>query len=108
MAINADVLKSIVSITQFNKGQASKIFDRVRTERQLVVLKNNTPTAVILSTEEFERMCGIEENYQSLLLEQESIANHDKLSTILSRQSSLLASPMLISKKKKMSKSNEL
>ena len=56
MAITADVLNSLVSITQFNKGQASKIFDRLRTERQLVVLKNNAPSAVILSPEEYERL----------------------------------------------------
>ena len=44
----ANILKSLVPITQFNRGQASRIFDRLRTERQLVVLKNNQPAAVIL------------------------------------------------------------
>lgn len=75
MAITADVLNSLISITQFNKGQASKIFDRLRTERQLVVLKNNAPSAVILSPEEYERLAEIEEDYQLLLLVQERIAN---------------------------------
>ena len=28
-----NILKSLVSITQFNKGQAAKIFDRLKTER---------------------------------------------------------------------------
>ncbi len=74
MAITADLLKSLVSVTQFNKGQASKIFDRLRTERQLVVLKNNTPSAVILSPEEYERLSDIEEDYRLLLLAQERIA----------------------------------
>lgn len=75
MAITADVLNSLVSVTQFNKGQASKIFDRLRTEHQLVVLKNNTPSAVILSPEEYKRLSEIEENYQLLLLAQKRIAN---------------------------------
>ncbi len=75
MAITTDVLNSLISITQFNKGQASKIFDRLRTERQLVVLKNNAPSAVILSPEEYERLAEIEEDYQLLLLAQERIAN---------------------------------
>lgn len=75
MAITADVLNSLVSVTQFNKGQASKIFDRLRTERQLVVLKNNAPSAVILSPEEYERLADIEEDYRLLLLTQERIAN---------------------------------
>ena len=75
MAITTDVLNSLISITQFNKGQASKIFDRLRTERQLVVLKNNAPSAVILSPEEYERLAEIEEDYQLLLLAQQRIAN---------------------------------
>ena len=59
MAITADLLNSLVSVTQFNKGQASKIFDRLRTERQLVVLKNNAPSAVILSPEEYADKMGV-------------------------------------------------
>lgn len=75
MAITADALQSLVSVTQFNKGQASRIFDRLRTERQLIVLKNNAPTAVILSPEEYQRLAEIEEDYRLLLLAQERIAN---------------------------------
>lgn len=82
MAITTDVLNSLISITQFNKGQASKIFDRLRTERQLVVLKNNAPSAVILSPEEYERLAEIEEDYQLLLLAQQRIANSDTERTI--------------------------
>ena len=62
-----NILNSLVSITQFNKGQATKIFDRLKEEKRLVVLKNNTPSAVILSPEEFERISEIEENYNLLL-----------------------------------------
>lgn len=82
MAITTDVLNSLISITQFNKGQASKIFDRLHTERQLVVLKNNAPTAVILSPEEYERLAEIEENYQLLLLAQQRIANGNMEHTV--------------------------
>ena len=74
MAVNNDTLKSLVSITQFNKGQAAKIFDRVKTERQLVVLKNNVPSAIILSPEEFARIYEIEENYKLLLLAEDRMA----------------------------------
>ena len=82
MAITTDVLNSLISITQFNKGQASIIFDRLRTERQLVVLKNNAPSAVILSPEEYERLAEIEEDYQLLLLAQQRIANGDMEHTV--------------------------
>lgn len=75
MTTTANILNSLISITQFNKGQASKIFDRLRTERQLIVLKNNAPSAVILSPEEYERLSDIEEDYHLLLLAQERIAN---------------------------------
>lgn len=56
MSIVINNLNSLVPITMFNKGHASKIFDRLKTERQLVVLKNNTPLAVILSLEEYSRL----------------------------------------------------
>ena len=73
----ANILKSLVPITQFNRGQASRIFDRLRTERQLVVLKNNQPAAVILSPEEYTRLTEAEEDYQLLLLARERLAGNN-------------------------------
>lgn len=67
MAITADLLQSLVPISQFNKGQAAKIFDRLHSERELIVLKNNQPSAVILSPEEYTRLTEIEEDYFLLL-----------------------------------------
>lgn len=67
MAIAADILQSLVPISQFNKGQAAKIFDRLHSERELIVLKNNQPSAVILSPEEYKRLTEIEEDYFLLL-----------------------------------------
>ena len=67
MAYAANILNSLVPITQFNRGQASRIFDRLHTESQLVVLKNNQPAAVILSPEEYARLSEIEEDYFLLI-----------------------------------------
>ena len=67
MAIAADLLQSLVPISQFNKGQAAKIFDRLHSERELIVLKNNQPSAIILSPEEYTRLTDIEEDYFLLL-----------------------------------------
>ena len=67
MAITADILQSLVPISQFNKGQAAKIFDRLHSERELIVLKNNQPSAIILSPEEYTRLTEIEEDYFLLL-----------------------------------------
>ena len=47
-------IKNIVSITLFNKGKASQMFSRVQKGETLVVVKNNTPVAIILSPEEYE------------------------------------------------------
>ncbi len=79
MAVAADLLQSLVPISQFNKGQASKIFDRLRSEKELIVLKNNQPSAIILSPEEYTRLTEIEEDYFLLLEANKRIeANGDK------------------------------
>lgn len=67
MTLTTNLLHCLIPITQFNRGQASRIFDRLRTEKQLVVLKNNQPSAIILSPEEYERLTEIEENYLLLM-----------------------------------------
>ena len=80
MAYTADILDSLVPITQFNRGQASRIFDRLHTESQLIVLKNNQPAAIILSPSEFQRLSEIEEDY-TLLLEATRLLKEDSSST---------------------------
>ena len=50
------MLNNLVSVTMFNQGQASKIFNRLQDEKQIVVLKNNVPTAVLLSPDEYDRL----------------------------------------------------
>lgn len=67
MALATDFLQSLVPISQFNKGKAAKIFDRLHSEKELIVLKNNQPSAVILSLEEYTRLTEIEEDYFLLL-----------------------------------------
>lgn len=63
----ANVMDRLVPISLFNKGQATKIFNRLRETKELFVLKNNQPSAVILSPEEYTRLTDIEENYMLLL-----------------------------------------
>jgi antitoxin StbD len=74
MAISSETLRSLVSISQFSKGQATQVFDRLKNEPQLVVLKNNVPAAILLSPDEFSRLAEIEENYRLLMLAQERLA----------------------------------
>ncbi len=75
MAINMDTLRSLISISQFSKGQATQVFERLKNEPQLVVLKNNVPAAILLSPDEFSRLSEIEDNYRLMLLAQERLAD---------------------------------
>lgn len=89
MAFSANLLQNLIPISQFNRGQASHIFDRLRTEKQLIVLKNNQPSAVILSPEEYARLTEIEEDYLLLLDANQRLAkkvtqNNRSLATVLS------------------------
>ena len=81
MSYAANIMNSLVPITQFNRGQASRIFDRLHTENQLVVLKNNQPAAVILSPAEYARLSEIEEDYY-LLLEATSRLAENRVPTL--------------------------
>ncbi|MCR5499779.1 MAG: type II toxin-antitoxin system prevent-host-death family antitoxin [Acetatifactor sp.] len=56
MAKTKSIMNQFVPISLFNQGQASKIFERVKTEGRLFVMKNNKPSAVILSPEEYEML----------------------------------------------------
>ena len=49
-----NLIKSIVPITLFNKGKASQLFSKVNHNETLVVVKNNTPVAIITSPKEYE------------------------------------------------------
>lgn len=77
MATNAAVLDTLVPITQFNRGQASRIFDRLTKEPELIVLKNNQPSAVILAPDEYKRLSDIEEDYYLLLESVERLLHTD-------------------------------
>lgn len=57
-----NLLNNLVSVTMFNQGQASKIFNRLHEEKQIVVLKNNIPTAVLLSPDEYDRLLSLAES----------------------------------------------
>ncbi|MDY5576116.1 MAG: type II toxin-antitoxin system Phd/YefM family antitoxin [Lachnospiraceae bacterium] len=82
MAIAADLLQSLIPISQFNKGQAAKIFDRLHSERELIVLKNNQPSAIILSPEEYTRLTEIEEDYFLLLEANKRMEDNGKNKTL--------------------------
>lgn len=81
-AISAGLLQSLVPISQFNKGQAAKIFDRLHSEKELIVLKNNQPSAIILSPEEYTRLTEIEEDYFLLLEANKRLEENENNTTV--------------------------
>ena len=67
MAKAANILHSLVPISQFNKGKAAQIFDRLRTEKELVVLKNNQPTAMVISLDSYRELVEKASKMETLL-----------------------------------------
>lgn len=59
----ANMLNSIVPISRFNKGEANKIFEEVKTSGFKIVVKNNKPACVLLKPEKYEEIMETLENY---------------------------------------------
>lgn len=75
--------EKLVSITQFNKGQASPLFSRAKNGETLLVIKNNAPVAVILSLEEYELLRAFPKEY--LRMQQLGIASSEKMQTLIDK-----------------------
>lgn len=73
------MMKRIVPITRFNKGEANRIFDEVQTSGTKIVMKNNRPACVLVSPEQYEALIEMLSDY-SLLMEAERrmATNHDE------------------------------
>lgn len=51
-----EMLKTMISISRFNKGEANKIFDEVEITGTKVVVKNNKPVCVLVSPAQYESL----------------------------------------------------
>ena len=51
-----NIMKSIVPISRFNKGEANKIFDEVEASGTKIVMKNNTPACILISPTQYESL----------------------------------------------------
>lgn len=58
-----EIINAIVPISRFNRGEANKIFDEVRSRGVKVVLKNNDPICVLVEPERYEAMVDSLEDY---------------------------------------------
>ena len=67
----SNMLDALVPITRFNRGEANKIFDEVRESGCKIVVKNNTPTCVLLTPEKYQSMVSMIEDQCLLALVEE-------------------------------------
>ena len=64
----ADFTERLVPISDFSQGKASKIFSDVYdTDREYIVLKNNQPTAVVMSVREYRETQRKLDKFEKLL-----------------------------------------
>ena len=75
MAIVTSAITNTVSITQFNKGLAGKIFDEVKKYGAKVVMKNNSAECVLMSPEEYVNIMDELCDLRLLALAEERLAN---------------------------------
>lgn len=57
------VMKSIVPITRFNKGEANRIFDEVASDGTKIVMKNNKPACILMAPEKYEALIEMLSDY---------------------------------------------
>ena len=79
-----NLLDSIIPISQFNRGQANKIFSEVKKFGTKIVVKNNVPECILLSPqiyqqmmEEYEKAILVAEAEKRLSKNVEYISNND-------------------------------
>ena len=67
----SNVLDVLVPITRFNRGEANKVFDEVREAGCKVVVKNNTPTCVLLAPERYREIIELIDDQYLIALAEE-------------------------------------
>lgn len=77
-----NIVNNLVPVSLFNKGKAAQIFDRLKSQKELVVVKNNKAEAIILSCEEYSRLKEMEEDYVLLLEACQRLMDNKGQSTI--------------------------
>ena len=72
------MMRKIVPITRFNKGEANKIFEEVQATGTKIVMKNNRPACVLMSPEQYESLLETLSDYLLLAeADRRMAANND-------------------------------
>lgn len=80
------VMKAIVPITRFNKGEASRIFDEVEASGTKVVMKNNRPACILMSPEKYEALMEMLSDYVMQEEAEVRMAHFDSSETMSQRE----------------------
>ena len=78
-------IQNTISITQFNRGLAGKIFQEVKQSGAKVVMKNNTPECVLISPDEYVRLMEVNDA-RLLALAVKRMENFNPNNTISEKQ----------------------
>lgn len=63
----ANLIDRLISISDFSKGKTSHIFDDIKKNNaEYIILKNNQPTAVLISVEDYKRIKRLEEIFEKI------------------------------------------
>ena len=79
-------IQNTISITQFNRGLAGKIFQEVKQSGAKVVMKNNTPECVLISPDEYVRLMDEVNDARLLTLAVKRMENFNPNNTISEKQ----------------------
>ena len=73
----AGAITNTVSISQFNRGLAGKIFEDVKTSGAKVVMKNNAAECVLLSPQEYLDLMDEVNDARLLTIASQRLENYD-------------------------------
>ena len=79
-------IQNTISITQFNRGLAGKIFQEVKQSGAKVVMKNNIPECVLISPDEYVRLMDEVNDARLLALAVKRMENFNPNNTISEKQ----------------------
>lgn len=78
----AEIMKSMIPITRFNRGEASRIFDEVASSGTKIVVKNNRPACVLMSPEQYTELMELLSDYILLDEAERRMAGFDAGKTV--------------------------
>ena len=75
-------IQNTISISQFNRGLAGKIFQDVKNSGAKVVMKNNAPECILLSPEDYLKLIDEVNDAKLMALAMQRMQNYDPEKTI--------------------------